>query len=46
LVGLIFGFIAYWLITSEHVNPLVIVPAIVAVTIGATHLIKHEAPHE
>jgi hypothetical protein len=46
LIGLIFGAVAYWLITAEHVNALVIVPSIVATTIGVTHLIKREAPRE
>lgn len=44
LIGLVFGVIAYWLITAEHVNVLVIVPSVVAVTVGVTHLIKREAP--
>ncbi|GFG83335.1 hypothetical protein BST10_18780 [Mycolicibacter algericus DSM 45454] len=44
LVGLIFGAISYWLITTAGVNALVIVPSIVAATIGITHLIKREAP--
>lgn len=46
VIGLIFGSVAYWLITAEHVTALVIVPAVVAVTIGITHLIKREAPRE
>lgn len=46
LIGLIFGAVAYWLVTAERVNVLVIVPSIVAVTIGATHLIKRQAPRE
>ncbi|AXC35245.1 hypothetical protein I5H74_gp056 [Mycobacterium phage OlympiaSaint] len=40
LVGLVFGAISYWLISSEHVNVLVIVPSVVAVVIGVTHLVK------
>ena len=44
LIGLIFGSVAYWLITAQHVTPLVIVPAVVATTIGVTHLRKWEAP--
>lgn len=43
LVGLVFGVLAYWLITVRHVNVLVLVPSIVAITIGATHLTKREA---
>lgn len=46
LIGLIFGAVAYWLIVAEHFNALVIVPSIVAVTIGLTHLLKREAPRE
>jgi uncharacterized membrane protein YccC len=45
-IGLIFGSVAYWLITAEHVTALVIVPAVVAFTIGVTHLTKREAPRE
>lgn len=46
LVGLIFGGASYWLITAERANPLIIVPSVVAVTIGATHLLKREAPRD
>lgn len=46
VIGLMFGSVAYWLITAERVNALVIVPAVAAVTIGVTHLIKREAPRE
>lgn len=45
LVGLAFGVLSYWLITADDFNALVIVPSIVAVTIGASHLFKREAPH-
>ncbi len=45
-IGLIFGVVAYWLITAEHANALVLVPSIIALTIGATHLIKREAPRD
>lgn len=44
LIGLAFGVFAYWLITVEHFNVLLIIPSIVAATIGATHLTKREAP--
>lgn len=44
LIGLIFGAIAYWLISAESANALVIVPSVVAFTIGITHLTKREAP--
>jgi hypothetical protein len=44
LIGAAFAIFAYWLITVEHFNPLLIVPAIVATTLGATHLITRETP--
>jgi CRISPR/Cas system-associated protein Csm6 len=44
LIGVVFGALAYWLITVEHMNALVVVPSVVAITIGATNLIKREAP--
>ncbi|WP_138757671.1 hypothetical protein [Modestobacter altitudinis] len=44
LVGLVFGVLAYWLITAHDVTPLVLIPSVVAITIGATHLTQREAP--
>jgi hypothetical protein len=44
LVGALSGLFSYWLITTADVNVLVIVPSIVAATIGALHLTKLEAP--
>ena len=44
LIGIVFAILAYWLITVERFNPLLIVPSIVASTLGASHLIKREAP--
>lgn len=44
LVGLVFGVLAYWLITVRDVNALVLVPSIVAITTGASHIAKREAP--
>lgn len=46
LVGLAFSALAFWLVSAERVNALIVIPAIVAVTIGATHLVKYEAPRE
>ena len=46
LIGLVSGVIAYRLISDQHMTVLIIVPAVVAVTIGITHLIKREAPRE
>jgi hypothetical protein len=36
--------LAYWLITVRDVNALVLVPSIVAITTGASHIAKREAP--
>jgi len=44
VIGLVFGAIAYLLATYSGVNVLVIVPSVVAVTIGAMNLVKREAP--
>lgn len=46
VIGLTFAAVSYCLVTFADVNVLVIVPSIVAVTIGATHLVKREAPRE
>jgi len=46
VVGLIFGALAYWLIVRDSTSPLILVPAVVAATVGATHLTKREAPHD
>lgn len=43
LIGLAAGVFSYWLITYRGVNVLIIVPSIVTITIGATHLTKREA---
>jgi len=45
LVGLISGCVAYWVITAYSLNPLILVPSVVAATTGASHLTKREAPH-
>ncbi|CCH77746.1 hypothetical protein BN12_220024 [Nostocoides japonicum T1-X7] len=42
--GLCFGVVAYMLITKEGANPLLLVPSVVAVVLGGTHLVKHQAP--
>jgi len=44
LCGLAFGVLAYFSITERGANPLLIVPAVVAATLGANHLVKYEAP--
>ncbi|GEP32735.1 hypothetical protein NSZ01_05030 [Nocardioides szechwanensis] len=43
LVGLAFGTVSYWLVAEHGMNPLVMIPSAVAATIGAFHLVKHEA---
>jgi len=45
LVGIIFGLIAYVLI-AQGMSALMLIPSVVAATIGATQLIKYEAPRE
>lgn len=42
LIGLTFGAISYWLITDHGLNPLVMIPSVVAATIGAAHITKRE----
>lgn len=44
VVGLLSAVFSYWLITSANINPIILVPSIVAATIGALHLTKIEAP--
>jgi hypothetical protein len=46
LIGLAFGGLAYWLITNEGTNPLILVPSVVAATTGAIHIFKRQAPRE
>ena len=43
LVGLAFGALCYWLITSHGANVLIMVPSVVAATVGITHIVKREA---
>lgn len=44
VVGIACGAFSYWLTVAASLNALIIVPSIVAATIGALHLVKHEAP--
>lgn len=44
LIGLVFGVFSYWLITYHGLTALIIIPSVVAVTTGATHITKREAP--
>lgn len=44
LLGLLFGAISYWLIAFHGMNPLVIVPSVIAATTGARHVTKREVP--
>lgn len=46
VIGLVFGTISYRLATYDDVNVLVIVPSVVAATIGAMNLVKREAPRD
>lgn len=43
LIGLLFGGLSYWLVVEHGLNPLIIVPSIVAATVGAIHITKGEA---
>ncbi|MFJ9315759.1 hypothetical protein ACIRN4_16335 [Pimelobacter simplex] len=43
LVGLVSAVGAYWLIEARHLNPLILIPAVVAATNGASHLTKRVA---
>ena len=44
LVGLLTGLLAYVYVTERDINPLLLVPSVVAATTGATHLTKRVAP--
>lgn len=44
LLGLLSGVLSYWLITDHQANAMIIVPSIIAATIGATHITKKQAP--
>lgn len=43
LVGVVSGTLAYLLITYANYNALILVPGVVAATIGLSHLFKREA---
>lgn len=42
LIGLASGVLAYWLIAERGQNALILVPAVVAATLGASHITKRE----
>jgi hypothetical protein len=44
--GAVFAVIAYLLVTASGYSPLIIVPSIVAATVGASHLTKTEAARD
>lgn len=44
LIGLVSGWFCYQLVTDHGANPLIMVPAIVAATVGASHITKRQAP--
>lgn len=46
LVGIVFGVAAYLLITHAGITPLLLIPSVVAATVGFTHLFKKEAPRQ
>lgn len=46
LIGLAFGILSYWLITFHNMNALVMIPSVVAVLTGITHITKLEAPRQ
>lgn len=43
VIGLASGVFSYLLVTYADVNALVIIPSVVAVTVGSSHLVKREA---
>lgn len=45
LIALASGAFSYLLVTYADVNALVMVPSVIAGTVGVTHLVKREAPH-
>lgn len=46
VVGLLSAGFSYCLVAFADINVLVIVPSIVAITIGSMNLVKREAPRE
>lgn len=46
VVGLASGLGAVWTIQALSVSPLVLVPSVVACTIGMLHLLKWESPRQ
>lgn len=44
-VSVVSGIFAYALV-EQGMSALLLIPAVAAATIGATHLIKHEAPRD
>ena len=45
VVGIVCGVIAYVQIENHGYNALILVPSVVAATVGLTHLVKREASH-
>ncbi|MFS3128659.1 hypothetical protein ACLM5J_09665 [Nocardioides sp. Bht2] len=46
IVGLVFAVLTGWLSVRGDVNPLVIIPSLVAIAMGASHLTKWVAPRD
>lgn len=45
-VGIVFGVAAYLLIIHAGITPLLLIPSVIAGTVGVTHLFKKEAPRQ
>jgi hypothetical protein len=43
VIGVACGVISYWLVTSQGINVLVIIPSVVVTTFAALHITKREA---
>jgi len=43
MIGLVFGGLSCWLVAAHGLSVLVIVPSLIAVATGATHITKREA---
>lgn len=44
VVGIVCGVLSYWAIKHNGLDPLVLVPSVVAATTGAWNLFRYEAP--
>lgn len=46
VLGILCGALSYWLVRDRGMNPLILVPSVVAATTGGAHLFKREAPRD